>query len=197
MADNAMSYLAQFSSLWSPEFEKKAISILKEGKTGKRLENKDYYVLQTCKLVSVGGTCKVARKNGKLIATQETALNVIAEEHAASGHGGEKKTHGRVAQSYANISRAMVAEYIKRCEVCAAKHRRKAAASGVVPPQAHAQALLPPLAAADPNERSHSGVVDKKTRSDGKSRQSCTMHTLPHVGIPLYYQKDGNPLTNY
>ena len=73
----------------------------------------------------------------------------------------EKKTHKKIQDKFANIPRYLVQEYIKRCERCAEKRRRRETASGVV---------IHPLTVKDLNERGQVDLVDMQTNKDGNYR---------------------------
>ena len=95
------------------------------------------------------------------MATKEEVINVIFSMHIATGHGGEKKTHKKIQDKFANNPRYLVQEYIKRCERCAEERRRRETASGVV---------IHPLTVKDLNERGQVDLVDMQTNKDGNYR---------------------------
>lgn len=45
---------------------------------------------------------------------------------------GERKTHLKICENYSNISRKIVSHYIKQCERCIEKMRKKEVSAGVV-----------------------------------------------------------------
>lgn len=140
------------------QLKKTSVSILREGKTGKRLNRGDYHVLQTYKLVSFGEIDKAAKKMASIWQVKKLLLNVIDQHYVVSGHAREKKPYCKVAEQYANILRALSAKFIKCCERCIEKHRSKETSSGVV---------VLPLPAKDLNERGQVDLVNMQTMKDG------------------------------
>ena len=149
------------TGLWSAEHEERVINVLKRGKTGQTLSREEYHILNSYTLVSIGGVHKVTKMNGKYMATKEGVLTIIALTHTECGHGGEKKTYKKISEKYGNIPRTIIQQYIKRCERCVEKRRRKETASGVV---------VRPLTAKDLNERGQVDLVDMQTMKDGGYR---------------------------
>ena len=152
---------AENQTIWDKNYEKYVIDVLRRGKTGRSLPREDYNILNVYSLVSIGSVTKVTKRNGKYMATKEEVINVIFSMHIATGHGGEKKTHKKIQDKFANIPRYLVQEYIKRCERCAEKRRRRETASGVV---------IHPLTVKDLNERGQVDLVDMQTNKDGNYR---------------------------
>ena len=153
--------MAENQTIWDKNYEKYVIDVLRRGKTGRSLPREDYNILNVYSLVSIGSVTKVTKRNGKYMATKEEVINVIFSMHIATGHGGEKKTHKKIQDKFANIPRYLVQEYIKRCERCAEKRRRRETASGVV---------IHPLTVKDLNERGQVDLVDMQTNKDGNYR---------------------------
>ena len=153
--------VAENQTIWDKNYEKYVIDVLRRGKTGRSLPREDYNILNVYSLVSIGSVTKVTKRNGKYMATKEEVINVIFSMHIATGHGGEKKTHKKIQDKFANIPRYLVQEYIKRCERCAEKRRRRETASGVV---------IHPLTVKDLNERGQVDLVDMQTNKDGNYR---------------------------
>ena len=153
--------VAENQTIWDKNYEKYVIDVLRRGKTGRSLPRDDYNILNVYSLVSIGSVTKVTKRNGKYMATKEEVINVIFSMHIATGHGGEKKTHKKIQDKFANIPRYLVQEYIKRCERCAEKRRRRETASGVV---------IHPLTVKDLNERGQVDLVDMQTNKDGNYR---------------------------
>jgi len=86
------SVLDASTKLWTDEYQREVIDALKNGKHGKTLSNRNFHILKTYNLVSLGGVERVARKKGgKYMITKNEALNVIRLMHQESGHAGERK----------------------------------------------------------------------------------------------------------
>ena len=84
-------------------------------------------------MVSLGGVEQVVRKsNKKYMTTKTRGLNVIQLLHRETDHGGENKTFKKIKDTYDNITRDLVSKFIKLCERCCEKRKRKETASGVV-----------------------------------------------------------------
>ena len=154
-------YVSDCSALWSSEYEKKVIDVLKRGKTGQSMPREEYHFLTKYSLVSMDGVDKVTKKDGKYMVTKETVVELIRHAHTETLHGGEKKTHKKLLEKYANISRSLISSYISRCARCVEKRSRKETASGVV---------VKPLSARDLNERGQVDLVDMQTNKDGGYR---------------------------
>lgn len=122
------------------------INILKSGE--KKLR-KDYYILDKYAILNFGHTSKVInKKDNRIFVTKDSVLGIIKEVHTALTHKGERKTHKKIAESYANIPRKLVSEFIKQCERCVEKSHKKIS-SGIV---------VKPITAKDFNDR---GQVSK------------------------------------
>ena len=121
------------SYLWSDEYELKVIDIWKRGENGQTLPRSEYHIQKTFALVSLGGVDQVMRsKTKKYMTTKTRALNIIQLLHRETHHGGEHKTFRKIKETYDNISRDLVSKFIKQCEQCCAKGKRKETASGGV-----------------------------------------------------------------
>lgn len=76
---------------------------------------------------------KVVLKSGeRVIATRESVVTMIKDNHVSIGHKGEWKTHKKILENYSNVSRALVSEFIKNCERCVEKMRKKEITAGIV-----------------------------------------------------------------
>ncbi|KAI6649664.1 KRAB-A domain-containing protein 2-like [Oopsacas minuta] len=153
--------VAENQTLWDKNYEKYVVDVLRRGKTGKSLPRECYNILNVYSLVSIGSVAKVTKRNGKYMATKEEVINIIFSMHIATGHGGEKKTHKKIQDKFANIPRYLVQEYIKRCERCVEKRARRETASDVV---------IRPLTVKDLNERGQVDLVNMQTIQDGNFR---------------------------
>lgn len=145
------------AALWSADYEQKVINLLKNGKPSKG----EYYILRTYRLASLGGINKVVNLKGKYMATKESALDIIRQSHAIVGHGGERKTHMKISETYGNIPRRLVSRYILNCERCVEKQRRKETSAGVI---------IKPLSVNDLNDRGQVDLVDMQTMKDESYR---------------------------
>ena len=127
------SVLDASTKLWTDEYQREVIDALKNGKHGKTLSNRNYHILKTYNLVSLGGVERVARKKGgKYMITKNEALNVIRLMHQESGHAGERKTHKKIQDQYDNITWGLVRELINRCEWFCEKKKKTETSSGAV-----------------------------------------------------------------
>lgn len=106
-------------TLWTREYEEYVINILKSGKKKSR---KDYYILDKYAISNLGNIDKVvSKKDNWIFATKHSDLGIIEEVQLAVSHKGERKTHKKICECYANISRKIVLEFIKHCERCVEK----------------------------------------------------------------------------
>lgn len=73
------------------------------------------------------GVSRIALKDddSRVFATKETVVSIIQNIHVSIGHKGLRKTHKKVALSYCNVSRAVVAEFVKNCIRCVEKMKKK------------------------------------------------------------------------
>lgn len=92
--------------------------------------------------------------------TKENVILTIKNVHEACGHAGRTKTHLKLCESYANITRAMVSEYLSQCERCVEKLKQKNKTGLVVKP----------ILATDFNERFQVDLVDMQTLPEGEYR---------------------------
>ena len=74
-------YVSDCSALWSSEYEKKVIDVLKRGKTGQSMPREEYHFLTKYSLVSMDGVDKVTKKDGKYMVTKETVVELIRHAH--------------------------------------------------------------------------------------------------------------------
>ncbi|KAK7475343.1 hypothetical protein BaRGS_00033419 [Batillaria attramentaria] len=99
-----------FLALWTDQYERKVIRILKEGQFRPGAKSReDYHVLSTFQLAKLADTEKVIRKKtGKFLVTDARAPEIIAATHASLGHAGEKKTLQNITDTYDNIPMSAV-----------------------------------------------------------------------------------------
>ncbi|XP_068241035.1 KRAB-A domain-containing protein 2-like [Palaemon carinicauda] len=142
--------IASCATLWSTEYEKTLIAILKRGKTRQTLKREHYHIWQTFQIASFGEIETVKKKNGKYMATKESVIGII-QAHINTGHGGDKKTYKEVCEKYGNVPRSIVSLYIVQCERFVEKRRRKETAAGGV---------VRPLSVRDLSERGQVSGVD-------------------------------------
>lgn len=149
-------------SLWSEQYEQNVISILQQGLTGIKGKREQYHFLNSFRLVTFGDVQKVVRcSTGKYMATKNATLGIIKQAHHDTGHGGERKTHQKIIERYANVPRHLVGLFLRGCERCAEKKHRKETAAGVT---------VKPLTVKKFNERGQVDLIDMQTVQDGEYR---------------------------
>ncbi|XP_066964305.1 uncharacterized protein [Macrobrachium rosenbergii] len=94
--------IASCAALWSTEYEKTVIAVLKRGKTGQTLKREYYHILQTFQIASFGEIETVKKKNGKYMATKESVTGIIQQAHINTGHVNGRPRH---PQSQGSIER--------------------------------------------------------------------------------------------
>lgn len=160
--DSLQKVIAENPSLWTEEYEKEVIEILSNWETGKKRPRSHYHIHEKFQLKSLFGVTKVVLKsNSLLMATKESVVTAIKDTHASIGHLGEKKTYKKLCENYGNIPRKVVVEYIRQCERCAEKMRRREVSAGVV---------VRPISVKNFNERGQADLVDYQTLADGPYR---------------------------
>lgn len=118
--------------MWTRDYKNKVIEILK---TGQKRSSHEYYIHKNYSLSNLGKITKVMKtKDNCLFATKDSVLSIISDIHIAIGHKGERKTHKKILESYANIPRKIVLEFIKNCERCIEKSRKTVSKGIVVKP---------------------------------------------------------------
>lgn len=158
--ENLHRAVQNFTSLLTGEEEQEILELLLNWKEGVRKEKKYYRYFQKYKIESIAGISKLVSKNDRLIfATKENVLDIIKSIHSAINHLGLKKTYAKISESYANIKRELVAEYLKQCERCIEKLRKKEVSSGVV---------VKPIISKNFNDRGQIDLVDFQTLPDDK-----------------------------
>lgn len=168
--DSLCDLIEKSPLLWSAEYESEVKTCLHTWQRGTKKTRKEYHIYEKFALKSFAGIDKViSKKDSRLLATKENVLNIIKDIHVSCGHKGEKKTHQKVSENYSNISRKIVTEFIKQCERCVEKVRRKEK-SGVV---------VRPILAKDFNERGQIDLVDMQSLPDGPFRY--IMHYQDHL----------------
>lgn len=126
--ENFHQLVLNTKAIWSREYEIKAIETLRgwDQLGPKRKSDTLYNLRKNYVIKDFAGVSKiVTKKNFKLMVTKESVMDIIRDIHESSGHTGEKKTHKKIKENYANISRTLVSEYIKYCERCAEKLKKK------------------------------------------------------------------------
>lgn len=159
--ENFYKLVNDTKSIWTREDEKKALETLRNwDQLGtQRKSNHLYSLRKNYAIKEFAGVSKIINKKiSKLIVTKETVMDLIRNIHECGGHKGEKKTYKQIAENYANISRAVVSEYIKNCERCSEKMKKKEVCSGTV---------IKPILATYFNERGQVDLVDFQTLADG------------------------------
>lgn len=91
------------------------------------------------------------------MATKDTAYSIIKDVHVSCGHKGDRSTHQKIRENYANISRNLVESYVRQCERCTEKLKKKEN-KGIV---------VRPITAKDFNDRSQVDLVDFQSLPDG------------------------------
>lgn len=157
--------------LWSAEYEQEVIDIIKNWCTGKKKPRSHYHIRNTFALKELAGVTKVMyKKDERILATKETVISIIRDIHTAHGHKGERKTHKKICVNYSNISRNIVAKFIRQCERCVEKARRKETGSGVV---------VKPIKVTNLNDRAQIDLVDFQSLPDGKFKY--ILHYQEHL----------------
>lgn len=159
--------------LWSEEYEKEVINILqnwddlgvkKKPRAMYNLRNK--YVLK----VFAGVTKVISKKDSREMATKNSVANLIKTVHESIGHKGEKKTFQKISETYCNIHRVLVSEFIKNCERCVVKMKKKEVTTGIV---------VRPILSQFFNERGQVDLVDFQTLPDGEYK--WILHFQDHL----------------
>lgn len=149
------------SSLWSSEYESTVRNCLKNWVPGQRKSRNEYHIREKYALRKFAGIEKVVlKKDARLIATKENVLNIIRDYHVTNNHVGEKKTYLKICENYGNVSRKLVGEFIKQCERCVEKLRKKEK-TGIV---------VRPILAKDFNCRGQVDLIDMQSLPDGPYR---------------------------
>ncbi|KAL1488341.1 hypothetical protein ABEB36_014818 [Hypothenemus hampei] len=91
------------------------------------------------------------------MATRNNEFTIIEDIHRACGHKGEKKTHKKVSEHYANIPISSVKKVIAQCERCAEKIKKSSTVGLVVRP----------LISKDLNQRGQIDLIDFQSLPDG------------------------------
>ena len=159
------------NTLWSQEFETRVINILSDNRTGVKRSRQEYHLRSKYALSNLAGVTKiVTKKDGRFMTTKESVISIISGIHLSTGHKGETKTHKKIIENYANIPRRIVSEFIKQCERCTEKLKRKETASGIV---------IKPITVSDLNQRGQVDLVDFQSLPDGNYRY--IMHYQEHL----------------
>ena len=96
-------------TLWSSEKEEKIMNVLLNWETGQKRGRDDYYYKKTYEIKEFGGIKRVySIETQKVFATKENALSIIRDIHVFTNHKGNRKTHTKISESYANIPRILV-----------------------------------------------------------------------------------------
>lgn len=169
--ENFFELVQTSATLLSNEEEKYIIDLLLNWKTGVRKEKKDYRSYEKFSIKSFAGISKLVSKDrGLVFATKENVEGIIKDIHTAINHRGLKKTYAKICENYANVNRNLVAEYIKQCETCVEKLRKKEVSKGVV---------VKPIISKDFNDRGQIDLVDFQTLPDNNFKY--VLHYQDHL----------------
>lgn len=156
--DAVKELINKSKSLWTLEEERRVIEILKSWAKGVRKDRRAYHLFENYTIQTFTGIEKiVTRKKNLVIATKENAFSVVHDMHNSCGQKGDRGTHKKIRENYANISRAIVEAYIRQCERCTEKLKKKEN-KGIV---------IRPILAKDFNERAQVDLVDFQSMPDG------------------------------
>lgn len=166
----ALNEIIEKSDIWSAEQERNVIDILKNWKPGVSKDKTHYRVHDKYVIKSFAGIEKVVlKKNNLIMVNKESVFITIKNIHESCGHKGERKTHQKILETYANIPRKIVGDFIHQCERCVEKLRKKSS-KGVV---------VKPILADDFNERGQVDLVDYQSMPDGPYKH--IMHYQDHL----------------
>ena len=169
--DTVENLISDSRILWSTEEEQVAIEVLQDTSTGIKRPRKHYYIKSKFQLTTLAGVTKVMKlKNNRVMATKESVYSIIKDIHVSIGHGGERKTFKKISENYANIPRTIVEEFIRNCERCIEKARRKEISSGTV---------VKPILVKSINDRAQIDLVDMQSLPDGNYK--FIMHYQEHL----------------
>ena len=117
---DGLKYLVEnCASLWTAEYERKVINILKNWEYGKRKEREEYHLREKYHIQNFTGIEKIIlKRNSRIMATKESVIEIIKNVHESIGHKGERKTYQKICENYAKITRKIIEEYIRQCERC-------------------------------------------------------------------------------
>lgn len=156
--DIVQDLINKCDSIWTLEEEKLAVGVLKNWKIGSKKGRQDYYLFENYTIQEFAGIERiVTKKNRSIVATKNTALSIIKDVHVACLHKGGRATHQKIRENYANISRKIVEAYVRQCERCTEKLKKKEN-KGIV---------IRPITAKDFNERAQVDLVDFQSLPDG------------------------------
>lgn len=157
-------------SMWTSEMERSAINTLNNWKMGERKNRHEYHLYEKYAVKCFAGVERiVVKKSDCVMATTENVFMIIKNVHESCGHKGDRKTHQKICESHANIPRKLVSQYIRQCERCIEKLRKKEK-RGLV---------IRPIIAKDFNDRGQVDLVDYQSLPDGPYR--FIMHYQDHL----------------
>jgi len=145
------------STGWTVERQAAVIQVLNDEWTGEK-DRKYYHTKKKFELVILGGLQRVRRKNGKIMATNESHASIVKEIHVGIHHKGGTKTHKAVQEMYENITLATMKTVISNCVRCAEKAKKKCSRSVVVRP----------ITVEQLNDRGQMDLIDYRTLPDGE-----------------------------
>lgn len=137
------------------------IKLLKNWCWEGKKERSDYYCYQKYRIKVLGSSEDIVLETDETVmATKEIALSTIKNYHVTYGHKGGKVTHKKIKETYANINRDIVDAYIRQCERCTEKSKKKTKQNVVVCP----------ITSKEFNERVQIDLVDYQSKPDGPYR---------------------------
>jgi hypothetical protein len=104
------------------------------------------------------------------MATKDNVITILRDIYLSTGHKGEKKTYKNISEHFANILRHIIGQYIKQCERCTEKLRKKADGPGIV---------VKPITVNELNQSGQTDLADFRSLPEGNS--NFVIHYQEHL----------------
>lgn len=168
--EEIMDLIKNCDNIWEEEEEKRVINVLKTWKNGERKDRRDYHLHEKYAIQTFAGLEKIiTKKAGLIMATKGTTYQIVKDIHISCGHKGDRSTHQKIRENYVNISRKIVEAYVRQCERCTEKLKKKET-KGIV---------IKPITAKEFNDRAQIDLVDFQSLPDGEFK--WVMHYQDHL----------------
>jgi hypothetical protein len=125
--------IKECASIWTANFEREVIALLNDKQTCVKRSRQAYHIRRKYCVTSLAGVTKViTKKDSRIMATKDNVIIILRDIHLSTGHEGKKKTYKNISVNFANIPRHIIGQYIKQCERCMQKLRKKEVGPGIV-----------------------------------------------------------------
>ena len=132
------------------------IAALEEVASGGKVSGTVHNWIRRYEVRHIGDEKLLYRRHGKRLAAFEEIFGIIHDHHIKLGHAGRDIMFKDVSESFDNVTREAITEYLSLCKECALK--RGIVRKGV---------LVQPIISKEMNSRCQVDLIDMQAQADG------------------------------